>query len=49
MRADYHYQAGNYKMKRQPDNILHPDIESVSENQSEITEGLYPFYSSSEN
>ncbi len=29
-------------------NILHPDIESVTENQSEITEGLYPFYSSSE-
>ncbi len=29
-------------------NILHPDIESVAENQSEITEGLYPFYSSSE-
>ncbi len=29
-------------------NILHPDIESVAESQSEIVEGLYPYYSSSE-
>ncbi|MCX6232135.1 MAG: ATP-dependent DNA helicase RecG [Bacteroidetes bacterium] len=29
-------------------NILHPDIELLSENQSEISEGLYPYYSSSE-
>ncbi|MEI6695238.1 MAG: ATP-dependent DNA helicase RecG [Bacteroidota bacterium] len=29
-------------------NILHPDIESIAESQSEITEGLYPYYSSSE-
>ncbi|MFZ4400134.1 MAG: ATP-dependent DNA helicase RecG [Bacteroidales bacterium] len=29
-------------------NILHPDIESIAENQSETIEGLYPYYSSSE-
>jgi ATP-dependent DNA helicase RecG len=29
-------------------NILHPDIELLSENQGEISEGLYPYYSSSE-
>jgi len=29
-------------------NILHPDIESVAESQNDITEGLYPYYSSSE-
>ncbi len=29
-------------------NILHPDIESIAESQSEVTEGLYPYYSSSE-
>jgi ATP-dependent DNA helicase RecG len=29
-------------------NILHPDIESLAENQGEITEGLYPYYNSSE-
>ncbi len=29
-------------------NISHPDIETLAESQQEITEGLYPFYSSTE-
>ena len=29
-------------------NLTHPDIETLAESQQEITEGLYPFYSSTE-